>query len=128
MVTRLTGRKFGSVVCWQRPRRGELRQQRLRRLASEHTEPQHAAIHCCFEIRNGGQRGGQLRLRARAVELRAATCIQASGRDAHRFALVVGVASRDGQLLLRAAQFEVVARNFGGHAHLRGVHIGFCRL
>ena len=49
-------------------------------------------------------------------------------RDAQRLALILGVALCDFEPLLRAAQLEVVARDFSRDADLRAVHAGFGRL
>ena len=109
-------------------RRAEIGQQRFRRFTDEDAEAQDRARHGFFEIRNRRQRRRQLRLCARRIELRASTRVEPRKRDAQGFALVVGVASCDFEPLLRAAQLEVLARDFRGDAHLGVVDRGFGRL
>ena len=67
----------------------------------------------------------QLRLRARGVELGAAAGVEPDLREIERGLLVRDVAAGDVELQLLAAQFEVGARDFGGHDHLHVLQRGF---
>ena len=75
--------------------------------------------------RDGAERRGELRLRARGVELGAAAGIETHLRELERRLLVRDVAARHVELLLLAAQLEVGARDFGRHDHLHVVQRGF---
>ena len=99
--------------------RREFGAQRAGLAAHEHRQPMDGARHRRFERRDGAERRGQLRLRARGVELRAAAGIEPDLREIERGLLVRDVAARDVELLLLAAQLEVGARDFGGHDDLR---------
>lgn len=81
-----------------------------------------------LQLRQRRQRRVQLRLRARRVELGAAAGIETRLDDAQRLALIIGIALRHVVLRLRAAQLEIIARDFGDDAHLHAAQIGLDRL
>ena len=74
---------------------------------------------------DGAERGAQLCLCARRVELGAAAGVETHLRQIERRLLVGHVAARDIELLLLAAQLEVGARDFRRHDHLRVALRGF---
>ena len=70
-----------------------------------------------LERRNTGPGGIELGLRPRGIERGAPAALQAGDGQSERLALVVGVARGDRELMLSAAQLEVVARDLGQQAH-----------
>ena len=81
--------------------------------------------HRGFERADGAERGAQLRLGARGVELGAAAGFEAHLRQIQRRLLVRDVAARDVELLLLATQFEVGARDLRRDDDLRVALRGF---
>ena len=70
-----------------------------------------------LERRRRGERQVQHGSRSLGVERGAATGGEAVFRQLHGMPLILGIAQRDRELLLRAAQLEVRARHLGGNAH-----------
>ena len=100
-------------------RRGEFGAQCAGFAPDQHRQPMNRARHRRLERRDGAERAGQLRLRARGVELGAAAGIEPRLGEIQRRLLVHHVALRDVELLLEAAQLEVGARHLGRHDDLR---------
>ena len=93
-------------------RRDEIGHQRARLCAGQHGDPAQRAVHGRFERRDRRERGLHLRGGAGGVERGAATGVEPRLHELQRARLVVRVAASDGELRLRTAQLEVVARDF----------------
>ena len=77
-----------------------------------------------LERSDRGERGAELRLRARDVEVSAAAGGALGLRQLQHLLLVLDVGAGDGELCLLAAQLEVVARHLGDHRDLCVVQVG----
>src|SRR5436189_6040689 len=83
-----------------------------------------------FKRRDDCERGVELRASTSDIELRAAPAFETSLGDLHRLGLVSGVSTGDFELVLSAAQFEVVANHLGDDAdeHIATSRFGRLRL
>jgi hypothetical protein len=108
--------------------------ERRRLLAAQHGDAVTGADQRRFQRRYVGRRRPDQRPRAFAVERRAASDVEPGVDQLERLVLRLQRGDGHPQLLLQAAQVEVVARHFRRHAHLRrpntgraGQHVGLGR-
>ena len=134
-ATRMSGRRRSSaagsptaLICGssgQLPGRRSRSAQRVGLAAGQHAQAMDRARDRRLQRPDGRQRGGELRLRARGVELCTAAGVEPRLRELERLLLVLDVAPRDRQPRLLTAQLEVGARHFGDDRNLRVAQAGF---